>query len=188
MRDKRLQISTVLLLAFGLIELQAQTSGTFTDSRDGKEYKTVTIGALTIMAENLSYKPDSGVCLAYNDDSVNVLKYGYLYDLKTAISVASSTSGWHLPTLAEWEILQKYFAGIPPADIFPGGKSGFDALFGGYYSEYDGYRALDRNAYFWIDAEIEDEASFGIYIYESDLGLESYNSNNAYSVRLIKNE
>lgn len=88
--------------------LGVQETGIFTDSRDGKTYKTIKIGNQTWMAENLSYKATSG-CWAYNDDISNVKTYGYLYDWETAKK--SCPEGWHLPTDSEWHTLITYLGG-----------------------------------------------------------------------------
>ena len=101
-------------------------SGTFKDPRDGKDYKTVTIGNQVWMAENLAFKPNYGNYWAYDNDPSNVKKYGYLYDWQTARRVCPT--GWHLPSDAEWTILTDYLGG----ESIAGGKmkttTGWDAL------------------------------------------------------------
>jgi uncharacterized protein (TIGR02145 family) len=75
----------------------------FTDSRDGRVYRTAKIGGQTWMAENLNYKTDSSWCYGVNDS--NCGKYGRLYVWKEARNVCPS--GWHLPSGREWDILAK---------------------------------------------------------------------------------
>ena len=84
-------------------------TGTFKDPRDGKLYKTVTIGNQTWFAENLAYKPGDGHYMAYDNDTTNLEKYGYLYDWETANKACPS--GWHLPTDAEWSTLTDNLGG-----------------------------------------------------------------------------
>jgi uncharacterized protein (TIGR02145 family) len=83
-------------------------TGTFTDSRDGKTYKTIKIGTQTWMAENLAYKASSG-CWAYDNKVKNVAEYGYLYNWETAKTVCPP--GWHLPGNSEWSALINYLGG-----------------------------------------------------------------------------
>lgn len=113
MRNKKFKLITLLLLGFGSMGLQAQTFETFTDSRDGKVYKTVKIGEQVWMAENLAYKPDSGIYRAYDDDDSKIAVYGYLYDWKTALNVCPT--GWHLPSDVEWAKLTDYNGGVSVA-------------------------------------------------------------------------
>ena len=86
-----------------------QETGSYTDLRDGKVYKTVKIGKQIWMDENLAYRPTSGNYWAYNNKAENIAVYGYLYDWKTALNVCPT--GWHLPNDAEWTNLTDYLGG-----------------------------------------------------------------------------
>jgi uncharacterized protein (TIGR02145 family)/uncharacterized repeat protein (TIGR02543 family) len=93
---------------------------------DGQKYKLVTIGGQTWMARNLNYhKPgetDNSWC--YENADSNCVKYGRLYDWKTAMKACPA--GWHLPSRAEWDTLVTVAGGTYVAGKKLKAKSGWN--------------------------------------------------------------
>jgi uncharacterized protein (TIGR02145 family) len=77
-------------------------TNTITDTRDGKIYKTITLGKQTWLAENLNYEIQGSWCI---DCEI----YGRSYTYEAAKK--SCPIGWHLPSEAEWTILTDFAGG-----------------------------------------------------------------------------
>ena len=80
--------------------------GTFTDERDGQEYKYTTVGDRKWMAQNLNYSSKNSSCL-YQGDSCSFK--GRSYKLDGLDSVCPE--GWHLPSQEEWSKLYEVVGG-----------------------------------------------------------------------------
>jgi hypothetical protein len=118
--------------------------GTFTDSRDGKTYKTVMIANQIWMAENLGYDVGKG-SYCYDDDLKNCSKYGRLYTFEAAKRAVPH--GWHLPSKSDFERLLTELGGpgTPAyAKLIEGGSSQFNVLFGGSHNAFESGRAVKR--------------------------------------------
>jgi uncharacterized protein (TIGR02145 family) len=94
----------------------------FTDSRDGKGYKTVKFDNKTWMAENLNFNAEGSKC--YDNESANCQKYGRLYNWSTATEACPS--GWHLSHDGEWSILVDFAGGNEVAGNILKASSGWD--------------------------------------------------------------
>ena len=134
----------VILLA--LLSISAFAQGTFTDSRDGKKYKSVKIGKQTWMAQNLDYQGEDGnLGKCYDDKPENCKKYGRLYNWSEAMNIDAKfnkekwegdtsdvkhqdvcPSGWHLPDTKEWETLVNFAGGVEVAGKKLKAKSGWN--------------------------------------------------------------
>jgi len=133
------------------------TYDSFTDTRDGTSYRTVTIGTQTWMADNLNYSAGNGSA-CYDGNPSNCAKYGRLYNWATAMALADSCntrscasqvqskhqgicpSGWHVPSDAEWTILVNYAGGESAAGWRLKSTSGWN--YGGNGMDYYGFSAL----------------------------------------------
>ena len=184
------------------VELNNSIPSHFSDIRDGKEYKIVKIGEQIWMAENLAYKPDSGICWAYDNDNTNVAQYGYLYNWNTAKKVCPV--GWHLPSDEEWSVLTDYLGGVEVAgtkmksssgwnDNGNGtNESGFNAFPGGYLQVQDSenFYSVGSYGYWWSSSESGDrnKSMAWLLLLLKNNGMSSYYYYKAdgYSVRCIK--
>jgi uncharacterized protein (TIGR02145 family) len=155
--------------------------------KDGNVYTSVTIGTQIWMAENLkTTKFNNGDLIptstsdisaksapeyqwAYKDTLRNADIYGRLYTWYAAIDSRNlCPTGWHVPSLEEWETLKSYLGG----DSTSGGKlkqtgttywqapntgatnsTGFTALPGGYRSQQGVYSNINVSGWWWTTSD-----------------------------------
>ena len=181
--------------------------GTFTDARDGKSYKTVKIGNLTWMAENLNYDNsatatgsiDSSFC--YDGIPANCEKYGRLYQEYAATAVCPE--GWRLPTANDWRDLTttaksefgddngslravgQWENTIFGDNVTATNASGFSALPAGYRAKTGECDGEGTKAYFWG----EDNMNHYAWILSNQYDMEKESMQRgyfAYAVRCVK--
>ena len=157
------QHTVTLLAALVLAQAgMAQSTGSFTDSRDGQTYKTVSFKnastgtTVTWMAQNLNYKVEGSY--AYDDQESHRKELGLLYTWDAAKEACPK--GWHLATDSEWSMLVTNFGGMDKAGEalksvsgwIEGGNctnsSGFDGLPGGIRRD-GGYDVRGAMGFWW---------------------------------------
>lgn len=181
----------------------------------GKVYNTVTIGLQVWLKENLDLgtmlqdyqnQTNNGVIekYCYGNDVNNCNTYGGLYQWNEAMEYVSTAgtkgicpTGWHIPTLSEFETLKSAVGnnGNALKEIGEGtgsgtgtNTSGFSALLAGLRN-YAGFSQYFGNyTYFWVSLEREDGYvySFSLYYEHSFITSAYYNKNYGFSVRCIK--
>jgi uncharacterized protein (TIGR02145 family) len=144
-------------------------SGSFTDARDSKTYKTVKLENQTWMAENLNYNADGSKC--YENQESNCQKYGRLYNWETAKSACPKS--WHLPSDAEWQVLVDLVASVGEAGTMLKSSNGwsengdgvdavgFSALPGGNGYSSGVFGGVGKHGHWWSGTE--NNASYAYY-------------------------
>ena len=177
-------------------EFANETTGSMTDARDGQTYKIVKIGDQVWMAQNLNFKTDSSFC--YDNMESNCTKYGRLYQWDAAES--GCPSGWHLPSLTEWETLfstvgVQSTAGkvLKSTSGWNSSGNGTDAF--GFYALPAGYRNYEREyknvgkgAHFWSSTEADSYYAYRMILRYNSIMVDYVDENKdySYSVRCLK--
>lgn len=171
----------------------------FCDFRDSTVYRFVTIGTQTWMAENLNFETDGSYC--YNDSAEYCAKYGRFYAWTAAMTACPS--GWHLPTMAEFETLFTAVGGQSIAGQKLKSATGWEAYSGVTNEDAFAFSALPASirdsfgsflnegylAYFWSSTEYDGggRAYYMNLCYEYDYALLTINAEfYGYSVRCLK--
>jgi uncharacterized protein (TIGR02145 family) len=206
-----------IVFTFLIFYLTGLAQQTVTDY-DGNIYETITIGEQVWIKENLKSlhycdgEPVLGAVAYNNDDSLSAI-YGLLYTWNAAMngSTEPGTQGvcpcdWHVPTDAEWTILENYLGG----PIVAGGKmketgtehwsapntgatnsSGFTGLPAGEYDAYfnpNKFWLLHTAAVFWTSSQTNQSEAIERYLSHDDAvcGRLAWQKVMKYSIRCIK--
>ena len=177
-------------------------AGTFTDFRDGKNYKWVKIGNQIWMAENLNYSKVSW-SQCYDEEKSNCNTYGRLYYWKHAIKICPQ--GWHLPSDSEWMTLVTFLGGESVAGgkmkeagtshwNFPNAgatnSGGFNALPGGKMYGNISSDAMGGECHFWSSYKSDTKGSLEFWISsgDDDFKNEFRGEKDGFSVRCLKDD
>jgi len=195
---KKKSLKYIILILFFAItsSVTAQEEGSFRDSRDGKTYKTIKIENQTWFAEGLAYKTSSG-CWENNKRYSDA---GHLYTWETAQNVCPS--GWHLPSLAEWNTLIKNLGGEDVAGAklkrddygwdgiwYSSNDAKFNAVGSGVIDpSTDQLNDLEDRAYFWTSTSTDYSNASYIMILAKDKGIRSFSNlkSAGQAVRCVK--
>jgi len=139
----------ILTMSFAL-QVFSQQTDSFTDERDGKTYKIVTIGNQIWMAENLAFKIEQGGEYTYDNNQEQIAKYGYLYNWGAA--QIACPQDWRLPSRDDFKTLLDNVGGkgkVTFQALLPDGSSGYSASFGGWIKDGTKYKNIEEYGLYW---------------------------------------
>ncbi len=144
--------AAVVCPAEGLNAYGEPNRGTFTDARDGQEYKYVTIGNQVWMAENLNYNHTLPQDISWGWPSFcadSACSKGRLYVDTLALTICPS--GWHLPSEDEFlKLIDTVGGGIDSAGLHLKSTEGWISLNPGISSNGDcGFAVLPTPMDVW---------------------------------------
>jgi uncharacterized protein (TIGR02145 family) len=214
-----IHFTILLILAFSSAEIKiCQTNDSTVTDFDGNIYNAITIGNQTWLKENIKsiHYSDGTVipdAVSYDNISTNADIYGRLYTWDAAMNNSTEESaqgvcpcGWHIPSHAEWKILENNLGGA----IVAGGKmkhegmqfwkipntgannsSGLTILPGG---EYDAnitpnkFNLLKEYAVFWTSTEVSVTKARERYLAYNDAKSSVYDWYKVmkYSIRCVQ--
>ena len=189
---------------------------TVTDT-DGNVYPTVLIGTQCWMAKNLnvgryvqssvsntdhSNVSNNGViekyCLNNKLDSCKL--YGGLYDWDEAMGYTTTEGargicpeGWHIPNVAEWNILDALYKwGTAGLEIKIGGGSGFEGYYAGDRHPQGEFYSNGSSGFFWVSGSFTYETIDEGYVREIAacnglISTNHFSKKTGLSIRCIKN-
>jgi len=181
----------------------------------GETYQTVVIGTQTWFARNLNYDPGTGYSMCYEEPS-NCVTYGRLYNWTTAMALEQDClfaacsddihpnhqgicpEGWHISSLADWNILIEYAGGsleagakLKAANGWYGDRNGtddygFSALpGGGLVGDY--ISGLGNYSWWWLPSEYDGDGEYWTIRHDGEVHADIHYKTNYYSVRCVKN-
>jgi uncharacterized protein (TIGR02145 family) len=143
--------------------VNAQKQPGIVKDKDGNIYTIKTFpGSKIWMTENLKINIPGSYC--YDGKTENCDRYGRLYTWTSAIEGCMALGkDWHLPTNEEWQQMASSFGGVRDnskdsgrtaySALMVGGRSQFDALFGGSRDPDSVYRRLEAHGFYWTATE-----------------------------------
>ena len=189
------------------ITQSGSTTGSFTDPRDGKDYKTVKIGEQTWFSENLNFETPNSWW--HGDDINNGEIHGRLYTWDAAM--IACPQGWHLPGDNEWKQFELQI-GMSQEEVDQEGirgtdegrkikstsgwnenghgtnETGFNGLSSGFRYVSGEYSILGYDGHWWLSTEYSSDYAWDRSLHYTYDGIERDNDHKqgGFSVRCIK--
>ena len=183
-----------LCFSFGL---NAQTTATVTDTRDGQIYQTIEIGNKTWMAQNLNFYSRGSWC--FRGEDAKCKQYGRLYSWNSLMNGQSREksqglcrSGWHVPSNDEWDLLLQVYK--KSKDLFIGGTSGFNILMAGCRFSNGKFDFENKAATFWSSSVDSSNTQYAYSYYgyadQKTKPLSVFSTEKMYGqyIRCVKND
>jgi len=169
-------------------------TGLIMDKAKGIYYGTVKIGSQWWTSENVNEASASKYC--YSNKVVNCQKYGALYTWTDAMGNAITEkakgicpTGWHIPTVAEWQQLYDFYGNENArARLEIGGDSDFRLMYAGQRSLNGRYEYQEAVTSFWTSTKASGDNAWVFSIQKDKNNVFKLNLGQTYglSVRCIK--